>query len=361
MDTKGSNNIIALDILRGLAASFVFFYHLHIGTLLYKTTGISYFDYIDLIGAEYAVPIFFILSGYCIELSVQNTVKRKGAFHLKEFYARRLKRIYIPYFFALFFSIIANYIVLPGYTLGIADFAMHLFVFQGFSNTYFNTINVVLWTISIELAFYFLYPIFFYLKKHHGLFKTLAVLSIISVFSVIMTSYLKPENSLPYRYFPISLFAAWCLGCALCNLKNSNSALKNYLFVFTIASTPFILLPLLYQKTHVISSYNLKIIYSGLPLLAFLKLNPIFVKYYVGFKIPQLIGLSSYSLYLLHEPLILLKGLVINTYLYNYNKNLLHVTGIIIIFLLCYLTYLIIEKPILNKNRKTNSVLAVAE
>lgn len=357
MSKQLNNNIVSLDILRGLAASFVFFYHMHIGGLLHKATGINLFNYIDLIGAQYAVPIFFILSGYCIELSVQNTISRKGSFQIKEFYIRRLKRIYIPYLFALFFSILANYIAKSNYSLEIQDFIIHLFVFQGFSNTYFNTINVVLWTITVELAFYLLYPVYFYLKQRSGLFNTLAILSIVSLVSIIITSYLKQNGGLAYHYFPINLFASWCLGCALCNLKTTEPFLKKFIYAFVLVSVPFILLSIFYKGAEIISIYNLRIIGSGILLLLFLSADKLIKKLPNLFKPLQLIGLSSYSLYLLHEPLILLKGYAVNNLFNGSNKNISHIVGIFIIFFLCHIAYLYIEKPILNKNKHSSKTI----
>jgi peptidoglycan/LPS O-acetylase OafA/YrhL len=355
MYSTKSNKLISLDILRGLAATFVFFYHLHLGEILAKTTGFNLFNYIDLIGTKYAVPLFFILSGYCIELSVQNTLKNKKSFNLIQFYSRRIRRIYIPYIFALIVSVIINYVVRPGYFLGFPDIFTHLFVLQGFSNSYFNTINVVLWTITIELSFYLLYPIYFYIKQIASLSISLLVIGCVSLFSIIITTYLNSNAGYAFFYFPINLFFSWCIGCTLCTLKSSEASIKQYIYLYSAITLSFLLLIFLYVDTSEIIKYNFLIILSGIILLIFLKLNSFFSKWNKILKPIQLIGLSSYSLYLLHEPLILLKGFLINL-VDNGDNNLLHIGGIMLIFCLSYLAYLFIEKPTISKE-KNNPII----
>jgi peptidoglycan/LPS O-acetylase OafA/YrhL len=87
-------NLITIDIARALAALGVFFYHQHIGAILARYTNIEVFHKIDGFGALYAVPLFFLLSGYCIHLSNLKYIQLNKPLPLARYYKRRFFRIY---------------------------------------------------------------------------------------------------------------------------------------------------------------------------------------------------------------------------------------------------------------------------
>src|SRR5476649_2570770 len=112
MENKAaSKKIIAIDLLRALAALGVFYYHNRAGSMIAKYSGLSFFNYTDAFGATYAVPLFFLISGYCIHASNIKYVKANQSLPLKEYYKRRFLRIYPPYFVALLFAIGVNYLM----------------------------------------------------------------------------------------------------------------------------------------------------------------------------------------------------------------------------------------------------------
>jgi peptidoglycan/LPS O-acetylase OafA/YrhL len=161
-------NFISIDILRGFAASMVFFYHYGLGKVLAEKTDINLFKVIDLIGSTYAVPLFFLISGFCIHLSQlkQNHYKNSEQLNSLTYFKRRFWRIYPIYFIVLLFS--CTVMAMQGDKIKTEDFFVHLFVLQGFSVTYFNSINLVLWTITIEICFYILYPLWYYIRTKGG-------------------------------------------------------------------------------------------------------------------------------------------------------------------------------------------------
>lgn len=158
-------SLVSIDILRAIAALGVFYYHQHIGATLAHYSGMNWLQSTDSFGAVYAVPLFFLISGYCIHLSNIKYLKNNQALPLKEYYRRRFLRIYPPYLAAFVFSIVVIFITYPNASIGKTDLFAHIFLLQGFTVPYFNTINVVLWTISVEMAFYILYPVFYYLRS----------------------------------------------------------------------------------------------------------------------------------------------------------------------------------------------------
>lgn len=105
-DKPGSQKIIAIDILRCVAAISVFWYHNQLGGVLAKYTGLSLFKLTYALGAIYAVPLFFLISGYCIHASNIKYIKANRSLPLIEYYKRRFLRIYPPYFVALLFNVL---------------------------------------------------------------------------------------------------------------------------------------------------------------------------------------------------------------------------------------------------------------
>src|SRR5579864_3526613 len=107
-DKAAQQNVISIDIFRGIAALGVFYYHGHMGSIIAKYSGLSLFAVTDSFGATYCVPLFFLISGYCIHISNLKYLKTNTPLPLKQYYIRRFLRIYPPYLFALLFSIAVN-------------------------------------------------------------------------------------------------------------------------------------------------------------------------------------------------------------------------------------------------------------
>src|SRR5205809_444278 len=89
--------IIGIDILRALSALGVFYYHNHARSLISKYTKLDFFRSTDALCAIYAVPLFFLISGYCIHASNIKYLKNNTSLPLKEYFIRRFLRIYPPY------------------------------------------------------------------------------------------------------------------------------------------------------------------------------------------------------------------------------------------------------------------------
>jgi len=356
MPGQASRSLVSIDIARAIAALGVFYYHQHMGNVLANYSGIKWLNYTDAFGAVYAVPLFFLISGYCIHLSNIKYIKTREALPIKEYYKRRLFRIYPPYLAALIFSVIINFITRPGYHISAPDFIVHLFLLQGFTVNYFNTVNVVLWTISIELAFYILYPIFYYLRRKFSLDYALLFTLIVSCTSIIYFS-AKSSTTLPELYCVFNIWFAWCCGAYLADKKVLNSRdLKKtvYKIIYAIIFVAFFLLKTPGLSKFLIIDYQFNILIWTAPLLFLLDKE----KWLSGsrslfIKILAAIGLSSYSLYLLHKPLSLLKNFCAHQFLPSKLQPAAVFIGILIIPVITWFSYKYIEKPFMAKKRKT--------
>lgn len=174
--------IVGFDALRGIAIIGIVLYHLYP----------SIFP-----GGFLGVPLFFVLSGYL--MFITSDVKwEKGKFSIKSYYKKRFIKIFPP----LFFTVIAvcSYLTLfqRGQMAGIRKELCSIFL--GYNNwwqimensSYFSRlINASpfthLWFLAVEMQFYLLWPVIFWLykksctvvssKKMCFLFLLLAVIS----------------------------------------------------------------------------------------------------------------------------------------------------------------------------------------
>lgn len=154
-----------LDVARGLAALWVFFYHIRLGM---QPGAFRQFCEAGFLG----VPAFFVISGYCMASSSRGVLLKGQA--TTSFLRRRLRRIFPPYWasvvvtlsipFAAAFCLAARdgYLRLP--TLRWFEYSLTDWVELGtLTRGLFRTgpahlpyaaVNSVYWTLAIEVQFY---------------------------------------------------------------------------------------------------------------------------------------------------------------------------------------------------------------
>lgn len=144
-----------LDGLRGLAALLVVITHLSTRTDLQDTLRIYGLG-------QVGVMLFFALSGF---LMMHVTEGKDCKTHLRDFLVKRVARVYPLYAFVVLLAFGVGLISIGGRSLPIfgriedlGTVFAHLALLQG---------NGVLWTISVEIFFYFLFPLF-WLAKDKG-------------------------------------------------------------------------------------------------------------------------------------------------------------------------------------------------
>jgi len=163
-----------LDSLRGLLAILVLLYHL---PLVSRAVGLPYFNDLPIFHRGYhAVAVFFCLSGYLIIGLLYDEKKRTGGIDIKNFYIRRVLRLYPVYYLVMFFGFFFYHYLLP--TLNV-PFQINYDLYQGlllcigflpnvFAKLYDpGSILSILWSIGIEEQFYLIIaPVLFTLPLH---------------------------------------------------------------------------------------------------------------------------------------------------------------------------------------------------
>lgn len=354
---KSNNHIKGLDGLRGIAV---------IGVVLYH----SFPNIVK--GGFLGVCIFFALSGYLIAITSESSWKKKD-FHLLTFYKKRIKRIYPP---LIIMVLTSTGFLLLSKSDAIRGIRKELFsVFLGYNNwwqitqnsSYFAKINNAtpfthLWSLSIELQYYLIWPFLFFLYKliknkfSNKASSYIFIIPTIISFLVMMFLYKAGED--PSRVYygtdtrAFSLFLGAIFGLAYSNRKTrplKPKKTKKYICMFYIC---IIATVALYLFTDGKSSFTYKggmfianIIFMIIIALASNSSLP--VGRWLDIKPLSFIGKISYEIYLWQYAVI---------YFFNYlnlsNNFWQKIIQILIILVLSTWLHTLLN----NKKRNTNKV-----
>ena len=260
-----NKRLLSIDALRGVAALAVVFFHARamswIGIrALWNANKLApnlnaYLGYLTfpVIFGWTAVPLFFVLSGYCIHRPHVAKLARDADYRidLKTYFIRRLWRIYPVLLAAIVFTALLDAYTRHYFPLDVklgdnspGNFLANLLSLQGIAGTPYGT-NVPLWTLSMEIHFYLVYPLLFTLTKRRGPRVTIMVVAAISLLSlaIIRVTHLNLVIFLPFWFtwtvgflvaereagrFKINL-RAWRIPIALALLIACALTLKNSL------------------------------------------------------------------------------------------------------------------------------------
>ena len=125
--------------------------------------------------AQAGVAIFFVVSGFCIHLSFQQQGQRWSGFFLRRFF-----RIYPAYLLALAFSLLIL-ATNPGLDFFSREFwtqlLSHVFLVHNFDPATIYGANAALWSLAVEAQLYLLYPVLVLLVGRIGWLRVMGVLA----------------------------------------------------------------------------------------------------------------------------------------------------------------------------------------
>jgi peptidoglycan/LPS O-acetylase OafA/YrhL len=151
-ETRGGERIGYIDGLRAVAVLLVVAHHamLH-SPLLPHPIPFASLAHLMLEGAH-GVDLFFVLSGFCLSYPVLFRLRRTGeaTLDVPRYFAKRVVRIVPPYYAA-----IAVLLVLSGGSVNAVDILKQMLFFDWHT----NFLNGSFWTLCVEFRWYFLFPI----------------------------------------------------------------------------------------------------------------------------------------------------------------------------------------------------------
>ncbi|MFW5700457.1 MAG: acyltransferase family protein [Cyclobacteriaceae bacterium] len=194
---KNKDRIPSLDGLRGLAILLVLFFH-----LFFYLPGSSY--------GWAGVDLFFVLSGFLITGILMDAIGQAG--YWKNFYVRRILRIFPLYYLTLILILITAWLLRPYYEENQLHFNMlwqnqewlwfYIFNWWEYLNERSFPAQYVshYWTLAVEEQFYLVWPFVIYLFRGKKLLVVIAIILLSAVLIRYILFYFGDGSSYPEVY-----------------------------------------------------------------------------------------------------------------------------------------------------------------
>jgi len=340
-------HIKTIDGLRGYLAMGVFIHHYFI-TYYWHVNGEWIRPPSDLLNniGQSSVAVFFLITGYLFFRKIH-----QHKFEIKKFIVKRFLRLAPLYYFVVLIMILIIFYK-NGFNLNVdiqlffkQIFKWLLFV-RGSLNDYHDVYRItasVTWTLPYEWFFYLCLPIIFYLNKIRYIMIVLGF--------YLLYRFLYPTSISFFGLTTITskFFILFYLGYII-NILEYNKYIKYINFnkwYFSIASLIILIYILLNFKT---SYGNIQFLGLSIFFAMIVYGNTIFGL--LTLKYSRIIGEISYSIYLTHGLIlyILFKILIDFNDIKSIYIYLLPLISMIVV-ILSIGTYLIIERPMINKGK----------
>ncbi len=342
-------------------------------------------------GGFIGVDIFFIISGFLISNILLGSLK-KGAFSFKEFYIRRILRIFPALIVMLSVCYCIGWLVLlpkefqqlGKHMVGGAGSVSNLFFWQEagyFDNSAATKPLLHLWSLGVEEQFYLVWPCLLLLAWKRNI-NALTIVACIIAGSFAVNVYTVHTDAVQSFYSPVARFWELLLGGLLAYIQLHNirleprvrQSINSLLSMFTVRRLPaanpvtlqnslsilgvflIILAAIIVDKKNLFPGW-----WALLPTLgAYLVIaaGPLSVMNHRLLSLRPLVwvGLISYPLYLWHWPL-----LSFATIMEGKTPSLaIRVTAVALAFVLAWLTYHFVERPIRFGKRSKSRISALS-
>jgi peptidoglycan/LPS O-acetylase OafA/YrhL len=350
-----SKYISYLDGFRGYAILLVILSHFHLAQMDVAYVGVT---------------LFFYVSGLLITKLMIVEHDRHSTVHLKDFYLRRVFRLYPALLFMLVVSIAV--LLLHDYRVIWSDIMAGLFYFTNYYLVYFDPpvtdanyllVSRILWSLSVEEHFYLFFPllfIWFYSNRHKRLLYLITALLVAFLLIRIVISLTAGDGM---TAFQVTYYTTHCRADSI--LYGCLSALLLYKYEwkwYMKLLTSHIAVGLSVLILVVSLAYNdllfQNTIKYSLQGIAFAILIPSFSLLYTKGPIRRIvdnpvmvyIGKLSYSLYLFHWV-----ALKIGNLYFSPNDPKWYALVVSVTIVLSLVSYYFIEKPFVALRRKYGS------
>lgn len=298
----------ALDGLRGIAILLVVFYH-NFGFINY-----FFFGWIG-------VDLFFVLSGFLITdilLKTKNTPN-----YLRNFYLRRVLRIFPLYYLSLIIFLILIPIFAPN-ILNLDYYIRNQVWFWTYLQNWLfifhpGPANAValnhFWSLAVEEQFYLVWPFIILLFRKPKLLIYLLITLLIAVITLRFALWtFQIENLAYFNLYTFSRIDGICIGSLLAVLRIVNYKAINRYFTFIVLGLAALnFLFYFFNKQNqfsypylAIAGYTTFAIIFGLLVNEGVERQDTFISKLLSFRLLRFFGIISYSLYVFHWPLYLI-------------------------------------------------------
>lgn len=356
-DENFSGRIKCLDGWRALSIFLVVFSHSHI---------VSMAGDLGRSGGSYGVRFFFVISGFLITLLMLKEINLTGKISLKNFYIRRLLRIFPVYFAYIIVCLLLETSGVANKVTNSHQWLLNIIFLANYGECTGPT--GVLWSLGVEEQFYLIWPLLFVRfnlmnKKVLPVLLLACAIIIAPVFrGLTITKKLDDWTILSHRFsflHHMDMLAIGCLGAIIIwrNPKISSLFVTKWRLVLPLS---IMLLTIPYAARN-IQGLGIETVFGptmqafGFLLLLVLSISYPSLIYFKPLQYAPVVwlGTISYSLYLWHS--VFLTGRY-----FGDGENLLIYIGFPVSLCVAALSYYFLELPIMgmrsryriNKNKK---------
>jgi peptidoglycan/LPS O-acetylase OafA/YrhL len=282
--------IQGLDGIRGLLALYVVAHHCWLLTYpgYPANTGPAWLGW--LVHGRLAVVAFIVLSGFSLAIGPAGNGWHLGG--VREFARRRARRILPAYWAALAFSL-----ALAADPPGLRSTVVHAFLLQDLVAV--RSPNGAFWSIAVEAGLYLTFPVLLLLRRRAGALLTLAAV-VVPVVAGGLLGLATPGRQLGYTFELLPLFTAGMVAAG------ARPAPR----LAALAAAPVLLLIAVQGPVWAVRHYYWVDLAAGPAIALFLAAvahgRPAAVVLFLDSRPLRTLGGFSYSLYLIHLPVIAL-------------------------------------------------------
>ena len=311
-------------------------------------------------GGFIGVDIFFVISGYLIT-SIIRTEILENRFSFVKFYFRRCRRIFPALTVVLSTVFIAGLVVMTADEL--KQYSLHTIFGSLFSSNfilwseqgYFSGPSNLkpllhLWSLGIEEQFYLFWPIILLFFITMGRVREKLFVSVIIFISFVLSVLLTAKEPSSGFYLLPSRFWELGIGGALAvyshpKQKIMRPVVSNFLSLLAVA---MLIIPAFkLSNESQFPGWNALSPVIGTAIIIYFGATKNYISKWLSGNSLVFIGLISYPLYLWHWPLISMFHMLSNDYDIGANMSRLIRVGVLgVSFILAFLTWKIVEKPV---------------
>jgi peptidoglycan/LPS O-acetylase OafA/YrhL len=371
-----------LDGLRGIAALYVVIHHAFLVYLCEKTrvptpalAGAWIFD-----GGRIAVAIFIVLSGFCLMMPVvqSGTGQLKGG--MTRYLKRRALRILPPYYATILLTTAMIFVLPPlqrtdgafwhnALPVDAGSFLSHLGMVHILKQEWHMRISIPCWTVATEWWIYFLFPLLLLpIWRKWGAFAS--ALTGILVGCVPHLFLKETQYGLDWAApWYLGLFAMGMTGAVVC-FDHKRSAIldlaRRFAWIGALAFIAITTALILRTNWHGTKLMLFDVLYGAAATFLIIHCatrRSDWLRIGLESHVAMLLGAISYSLYLIHTPILVL----VHRWTQPWHSSASAVLaisllmGVPIAVLVCSLFYLVFERPFLTVRAKLGSVAAKAQ
>ena len=307
-ESRERQRLSGLDGIRGLAAVYVVVNHVFLRAFPGYPVDHAPFWAAWLIYGRFAVAVFIVLSGFSLALAPARHGWRLD--DVSQFARRRARRILPAYWAALVFSLAVAWLIVPQPGHGVPDFksvVVNGLLVQNIVSA--HSPNAAFWSMAVEAQLYLLFPLLLLIIRRRSALKMVAAVTLVVAAVGIVGPHIAKVDTFVIQS-PPDLAALFAVGILSAGIVGASTARRSWPWAWLAlaAATPVLATIWLQGSVWTLDhlfwvdiafgpavACLLAALATGhpAPLLRTLDARPI-----------RNLGLSSYSLYLTHAPIV---------------------------------------------------------